>query len=198
VEVELWGMKDEGYWGSLVFGEVGSAGLDLIEDVLPKLGFAGVAMSGELAFDCVEGGQLDLVFRVSGKIGKDFARKGPAGPRTPFALLFPRRTETVGVVLKMDRGISEEAVAWSFGENADEGLVGKGPGFQDWLRAFKIRSPGPVQTQDCPSGQSLTPKVLSILKTGSVEFGATVVGLESIEIAPVHLPIRGRKLRNVD
>ena len=124
----------------------------MIEDVLPKLGFAGVAMSGELAFDRVEGGQLDLVFRVPGKIGKGFARKGPAGPRTPFALLFPRRTEAVGVVLKMDRGISEEAFAWSFGENADEGLVRKGPGFQDWLPAIKIRSPGPVQAQDSPSG----------------------------------------------
>ena len=128
-------MKDEGCSGSLVFGQVGAAGSDLIEDVVPKLGFAGVAMSGELAFDRVEGGQLDLVFRVPGKIGKGFARKGPAGPRTPFALLFPRRTEAVGVVLKMDRGISEEAVAWSFSENADESLVGKGPGFQDGLRA---------------------------------------------------------------
>jgi len=101
----------------------------LIEGVLPKLGFAGVAMSGELAFDCVEGGQFDFVFQVPGKIGKGFARKGPAGPRAPFALLFPRRTEAVGVVLKMDRGISEEAFAWSFDENADKGLVGKGPGF---------------------------------------------------------------------
>ena len=128
-------MKDEGFWGSLVFGEVGSAGLDLIEDVLPKLGFAGVAMSVELAFDRVEGGQLDLVFRVPGKIWKGFARKGPAGPRTPFALLFPRRTEAVGVVLKMNRGISKEAVAWSLSENADESLVGKGPGFQDGFRA---------------------------------------------------------------
>ena len=128
-------MKDEGCWGSLVFGEVGSAGLDLIEDVLPKLAFAGVAMSAELAFDRVEGGQLDFVFRVPGKIGKGFARKGPAGPRTPFALLFPRRTEAVGVVLKMNRGISKEAVAWSFSENADESLVGKGPGFQDGFRA---------------------------------------------------------------
>ena len=128
-------MKDEGFWGSLVFGEVGSAGLDLIEDVLPKLAFAGVAMSVELAFDRVEGGQLDLVFRVPGKIWKGFARKGPAGPRTPFALLFPRRTEAVGVVLKMNRGISKEAVARSLSENADESLVGKGPGFQDGFRA---------------------------------------------------------------
>ena len=128
-------MKDEGCWGSLVFGEVGSAGLDLIEDALPKLGFAGVAMSAELAFDRVEGGQLDFVFRVPGKIWKGFTRKGPAGPRTPFALLFPRRTEAVGVVLKMNRGISKEAVAWSLSENADESLVGKGPGFQDGFRA---------------------------------------------------------------
>ena len=128
-------MKDEGFLGSLVFGEVGSAGLDLIEDVLPKLAFAGVAMSAELAFDRVEGGQLDFVFRVPGKIGKGFAGKGPAGPRTPFALLFPRRTEAVGVVLKMNRGISKEAVAWSFSENAGESLVGKGPGFQDGFRA---------------------------------------------------------------
>ncbi len=166
--------------GSLVLWEVGAAGLDLIEDVLPKLGFAGVAMSDELAFDRVEGGQFDLVFWVPGKIGKGFARKRPASPRTPFALLFPRRTEAVGVVLKMDWRISEEAVTWSFGENADEGLVGKGPGFQDWLRAIKIRSPGPVQAQDCPSWQSLTPKGLSILEAGGVEFGTTIVGLETI------------------
>ena len=74
-------MKDEGCWGSLVFGEVGSAGLDLIEDVLPKLGFAGVAMSVELAFDRVEGGQLDFVFWVPGKIGKFFQWPSPTANR---------------------------------------------------------------------------------------------------------------------
>ena len=134
-------MKDEGCWGSLVFGEVGSAGLDLIEDVLPKLGFAGVAISVELAFDRVEGGQLDFVFWVPGKIGKGFARKGPAGPRTPFALLFPRRTEAVGVVLKMNRGISKEAVAWSLSENADESLVDCESAYHRQKRAQQPRSP---------------------------------------------------------
>ena len=106
-------MKGEIFLKSSVFWEVGSAGLDLIEYVLPKLGFSGMAMGGKLVFDRVDGGQLDSMFRVSGKIGKGFAGKGPAGPRSPLALLFARRAETVGVVLKVHLGIPEEAVTRS-------------------------------------------------------------------------------------
>ena len=84
----------------------------------------------ELSGYLFSGGFLDWVSGVVWKFGACLASEGPAGPRTPFALLFSGFAEAVGVVLEVDAGVAEEGLLWRVFEDVDERCVGEWPFFE--------------------------------------------------------------------
>lgn len=130
--------------------------------------------------------------RIGRPLWARLAGQGPTGPSAPPTLIAARRTQSIGVMLKMHPRVSDEHVSRGVPHNPSHCGIGPRPLNQHRIIRRKIGTHGPVQTEHCPGGKPTLPERRAVFQANGVKFGSASTRAVRMQRAPIK-PRSGRR-----
>jgi hypothetical protein len=163
----------------------------ILQHLPPECRLAGKAVHIEGRGDFVERWFHHAMPRVAGQIRPHGPREGPAGPRTPAALIAAGSVHSVGVVLEMHAGVAEKHIRRRVRDEPRQRRVGQRPRVQHRLVATQVGAERAVEAEDGARGKAARPQGVAVFEAGEVKIRAPIRGAERMQRALVE-PDAGR------